>query len=194
MICCHNTSPSVRRIRRTPSQLRPSKTDSYTTWHAATTPVPYYIAYNAQLANYTLYNRFLHNMIRCHNTSLSLRSVRSTPSQLRPSKTDSYTTWYAATTPVPHYIAYNAHLANYTLYNRFLHNMIRCHNTSLSMRSVRSTPSQLRPSKTGSYTIWYAATTRPSLHSIQRTPSKLNPLQQIPTQHDMLPQHQSLTT
>jgi len=31
--------------------------------------------------------------------------------------------------PVPHYVAYEAHLANYTLYNRFLQNMIRCHNT-----------------------------------------------------------------
>jgi len=30
---------------------------------------------------------------------------------------------------VPHYAAYDAHLANYTLYNRFLHNMICCHNT-----------------------------------------------------------------
>ena len=27
----------------------------------------------------------------------------------------------------PQYVAYNAHLANYTLYNRFLHNMICCH-------------------------------------------------------------------
>jgi len=27
------------------------------------------------------------------------------------------------------YAAYDAHLANYTLYNRFLHNMIGCHNT-----------------------------------------------------------------
>jgi len=26
------------------------------------------------------------------------------------------------------YAAYDAHLANYTLYNRFLHNMICCHN------------------------------------------------------------------
>jgi len=29
----------------------------------------------------------------------------------------------------------------------------------------------------------------PSLHSIRRTPSQLHSLQQIPTQHDMLPQH-----
>jgi len=28
----------------------------------------YYVAYAAHLANYTLYNRFLHNMICCHNT------------------------------------------------------------------------------------------------------------------------------
>ena len=26
--------------------------------------------------------------------------------------------------PVPHYVAYDAHLANYTLYNRFLHNTV----------------------------------------------------------------------
>jgi len=30
---------------------------------------------------------------------------------------------------VPHYVAYDAHLANYILYSRFLHNMICCHNT-----------------------------------------------------------------
>ena len=30
------------------------------------------------------------------------------------------------------YAAYDAHLANYTLYNRFLHNMICCHNTLLT--------------------------------------------------------------
>jgi len=30
---------------------------------------------------------------------------------------------------VLHYAAYDAHLANYTLYNRLLHNMICCHNT-----------------------------------------------------------------
>ena len=30
--------------------------------------VCYYVAYDAHLANYTLYNRFLHNMICCHNT------------------------------------------------------------------------------------------------------------------------------
>ena len=30
---------------------------------------------------------------------------------------------------------------------------------------------------------------RPSLRSIRRTPSQLHSLQQIPTQHDMLPQH-----
>ena len=29
----------------------------------------------------------------------------------------------------------------------------------------------------------------PSLRSIRRTPSHLHSLQQIPTQHDMLPQH-----
>ena len=29
----------------------------------------------------------------------------------------------------------------------------------------------------------------PSLRSIRRTPSQLHSLQQIPTQHDMLPQH-----
>ena len=62
------------------------------------------------------------------------------------------------------YAAYDAHLANYSLYNRFLHNMICCHNTS------------------------------PSLRSIRRTPSQLYSLKQILTQHDMLPQHQSLTT
>ena len=27
------------------------------------------------------------------------------------------------------FTSYDAHLANYTLYNRFLHNMICCHNT-----------------------------------------------------------------
>jgi len=31
--------------------------------------------------------------------------------------------------------------------------------------------------------------TSPSLRSIRRTPSQLHSLQQIPTQHDMLPQH-----
>ena len=30
---------------------------------------------------------------------------------------------------------------------------------------------------------------RPSLRSIRRTPSQLHSLQQIPTQHDILPQH-----
>jgi len=31
--------------------------------------------------------------------------------------------------------------------------------------------------------------TSPSLRSIRRTPNQLHSLQQIPTQHDMLPQH-----
>jgi len=30
---------------------------------------------------------------------------------------------------VPHYVAYDAHLANCSLYNTFLHNMTCCHNT-----------------------------------------------------------------
>jgi len=74
---------------------------------------------------------------------------------------DTYTTWYAATTPCLQKVAaYDAHLANYTLYNRFVHNMICCHKTLFTKSS-----------------------------SIRRTRNQLHTLQQIPTQHDMLPQH-----
>ena len=82
----------------------------------------------------------------------SLRSIRRTPSQLHslqqiPTQHDilpqhlvykneqnrEYVITLARNdeTPqrVPHCVAYDAHLANYTLYNRFLHNMICWHNT-----------------------------------------------------------------
>ena len=37
--------------------------------------------------------------------------------------------------------------------------------------------------------VRYCKQESPSLRSIRRTPSQLHSLQQIPTQHDMLPQH-----
>ena len=56
--------------------------------------------------------------------------------------------------------AYGAHLANCTLYNRFLRNMICCHNNLFTKSS-----------------------------SLRHTPIQLHSLQQIDTQHDMLPQY-----
>jgi len=74
--------------------------------------------------------------------------------------------------------AYDAHQANYTLYN-IRHTPSQLHSLQHTTHTKPTTLSTTYDTHLANYT----------LYNIRHTPSQLLSLQQIPTQHDMLPQH-----